>query len=411
MRILIVTQYFWPENFRVNDLVEQLARDGHEVAVLTGLPNYPEGRINPVYAADPEAFNVYHGAQVFRAPHSLRGTGRLSLMLNYFSFFLSASTMGAWKLRRRPFDVIFVFAVSPITVAIPAIVLRWLKRAPVFLWVQDLWPETLAEVGVVRSSRVLALVGLMVRWIYARCDTILIQSKSFSASVERLCKNAKEGKIVYFPNWAEDIFAQDAAEAIHAVANQRFTVLFAGNMGEAQDFPGILAVAEGLKDNANICWKIVGDGRQREWVVAEIARRGLSHCVEWLGRHPVSAMPRFYASADALLVVLKPGDIFARTVPSKLQSYLAAGRPILGMINGETRRIIEESGAGFACHASDTAELMQLVVRMSTMSAAERAGMGERGRTFYKENFDRVTLFKRLQGLFELSLRRKNQSH
>lgn len=409
MKILIVTQHFWPENFRINDLAEHFAKSGHEVTVLTGLPNYPEGSLFPDYARAPNDFDTYQGVKIVRIPHVLRGKSRLRLMANYLSYFVSASLLGAWKLRGQRYDAIFVFAVSPITVAIPAIVLGKLKRTPVYTWVQDLWPETLSAIGVVRSPRILAAVGFLVSWIYKHSDHILIQSRSFAASVRKYCADAdKPGKLIYFPNWAEDVFSQGAAVAQDVVTRRddRFTIMFAGNIGEAQDFPAVLEAAEALRDDPRIRWVIVGDGRARDWVAAEVARRGLGNCFQLVGRFPVAAMPAFFACADAMLVALQDDEVFARTIPGKVQSYLAAAKPIVGMINGEARNVINESGGGLACAASSSAELADIVRSMAAMPAESLQEMGGKGRAYYESNFSRQTLFGQLESHFAHAVRR-----
>ena len=407
LRILIVSQYFWPEEMRINDLVDGLIARGHEVTVLTGVPNYPDGEVFADYRRDPSRFADYHGARIVRVPMLPRGRRSLTLMLNYVSFFLSGSLLGAFKLRRQRFDAIFVYAVSPITVAIPAVVLGRLKRAPTLLWVLDLWPETLAAVGATRSPRVLSAVGKLVSWIYNRTDYLLLQSHAFIASVRRYCtRPIGEERLVYFPSWAEDIFAGESGPSRLLTPDPAvFTVVFAGNIGESQDFPAILDAAERLQGRVPVRWAIVGDGRMREWVEQEVARRGLSS-VQLLGRHPVQEMPALYAAADALLVTLKTNEIFAKTIPGKLQSYLAAGRPVLAMIDGEAAEVVESSGGGFACAASDGAALAATVQRMAALSPEERQAMGQRGRDFYQRNFAREMLFDRLESLMRNATRR-----
>ena len=391
MRLLIVSQYFWPENFRVNDFATAMKARGHDVTVLTGQPNYPEGRIFEDYRHDPGRFSSLDGIRVVRVPIIPRGTRSWQLVLNYFSFVVTGLTVGIWKLRGRPFDAIFVFQTSPITAAIPAVVLRRLKSAPLLMWVLDLWPETLAAIGVVRSPRLLALVGQMVSFIYRRCDAILAQSQAFFSNIARYSADAE--KIRYFPGWPESVFAADKAEpgAEMAGAGDAFTVLFAGNIGEAQDFPAILAAAEMLRSEP-IRWLIVGDGRAAQAMRGEIARRGLENSVILLGRYPIERMPAFFAGADALLVSLRKEPIWAMTIPGKVQSYLAAGRPILGMLDGEGARVIRESGAGFAGPAGDAEALAKNVLAMKGASAQEREAMGRAGILYCRREFDRERL-------------------
>ena len=407
MKILIVSQYFWPENFRINDLVSNFSKRRHEITVLTGLPNYPEGSLYPAYRSTPEAFDHYEEVTVVRVPHVLRGKGKIRLVLNYLTFFISASLIGTWKLRKSQFDVVFVYAVSPITAAIPAIVQGRLKNAKVFLWVLDLWPETLSAVGVVRSPKLLSIIGVMVAWIYKRCDYILIQSRAFFDSVNRHCPNkGTSNNILYFPSWAENIFSQGVGAKQDVVVrdDRLFTVMFAGNIGEAQDFASILDAVEILKMKKQIRWLIVGDGRLREWVAEQIISRGLEQSIYLLGRFPVESMPTFFACADALLVTLKTNEIFARTIPGKVQAYLAAGRPIIGMIDGEARTVIEESGGGMACASGASVDLAKIVNEMAGMPCDQLQEMGLKGRHFYEKHFDRDTLFTKLENYFRMAI-------
>lgn len=398
MRLLIVTQYFWPEEFRINDLVAEMMRRGHQVTVLTGLPNYPDGRVFDAFRAAPRQFERYHGARVVRVPMLARGTGRVRLIANYLSFALSACLIGPWKLRGLEVDAIFTYEPSPITVGIPAALLRTMKRAPMALWVLDLWPETLRAIGVVRGAFVLELIGKAVSAIYRRCDLILAQSRSFVPQIERRCTRGAR-RIEYFPSWAEAVFDSDDTDSVPELPPKdgKFDVMFAGNVGEAQDFPAILAAAERLRPNTEIRWLIVGNGRAASWVAQEISRRGLDQAVLMLGRHPVERMPAFYRRADCLLVTLKDEPIFGMTIPGKLQSYLVAGMPIVGMLNGEGARTIEAAGAGIACRAGDDEALSRAVVQMAELSHDERMSMGARGRAYAEREFGRDGLMDKLE--------------
>lgn len=400
MRILIVTQYFWPENFRINDLVTELVRRGHEVTVLTGLPNYPDGRVFPDFRANPARFSHFSGAEVVRVPLLARSRGSIRLMLNYLSFAISGATLGCWKLRGRRFDAIFAYEPSPITVGIPAAVLRRIKRAPLIFWVLDLWPQTLQALGVVRSRMVVRAIGALVSFIYNRCDLILAQSKSFIPQIAHYCR--EPGRIAYFPSWAESVFKLDNVEPAAEVPAKdgTFDVMFAGNIGDAQDFPALLAAAALLR-HQNIRWLIVGDGRLAGWVKDEIARGDMHGSVIMLGRYPVERMPSFYKHADALLVSLKDEPIFSMTIPGKLQSYLAAGVPIVAMLNGEGAQIVESAGAGVTCKAGDAQGLAAAVVRLATSSTVQRAQMATNALAFSETEFDRSRLITRLEGWFQ----------
>ena len=274
-----------------------------------------------------------------------------------------------------------------------------IKRAPVVFWVLDLWPETLAAVGVVKSRRLLGLIGQLVSFIYNRCTLVLGQSQGFQASIAGYCEDPR--KIRYFPSWSEHVFAEvDVPPASEVPAEPGvFSVLFAGNLGEAQDLPAVLDAATRLKDNTGIRWLIVGDGRKSGWLQDEVHRRGLERCVLLLGRHPVERMPAFYAHADALLVSLKKDPVFSLTIPGKVQSYLQSGIPLLGMLDGEGARVITSANAGLVCEAGDSIGLASAVLTLAAMAPDERRAMGQSGREYSQREFDRTMLMDRLENL------------
>lgn len=399
MKILIVTQYFWPENFRINDLTQELVRRGHSVTVLTGIPNYPAGTVFDAYRQNPKDFGYYGGATVLRVPMLARGQGSARLFLNYLSFVIGACLCGPWRLRGQQPDVIFVFEPSPVTVGLPAVLLGRIKHAPVVFWALDLWPETLAAIGVVRSPRVLGWVGYLVKFIYERCTLVLGQSRGFLGSIAKYCSDTQ--KIRYFPSWAEEVFNEsDLVPAPEVPVREGvFNVLFAGNVGEAQDFPAVLEAAESLKHNAAVRWLIVGDGRKSDWLQDEVARRSLQGSVLLLGRFPVERMPSFYAHADALLVSLKKDPVFSMTIPGKVQSCLMAGVPLLGMLDDEGALVITEANAGLVCAAGDADGLAAAVLEMSAMSVDQRHQLGVNGRAYAQKEFGRGLLMDRLEAL------------
>ena len=397
MRILVVSQYFWPENFRVNDLVREWGLRGHQVMVLTGIPNYPVGKVLEEYLRQPSAFAEFEGAPVLRVPMLPRGTGSLRLMMNYLSFVLGAGILGPWRLRGKTADVIFVFAPSPVTVGLPAVWLGGRMNVPVVFWALDLWPETLAAIGVVRSPLIMGWLGRLVRYIYNRCTLVLGQSLGFLGGIARYCNDGD--KIRYLPSWPENVFvdlhAQPAPE-VHEWT-EGFTVVFAGNVGEAQDMPAVLDAAERLKGNANIRWIIVGDGRKFDWLQSEVVRRRLDKQVLLPGRFSVERMPSFYAHADAMLVSLKHHPLFGMTIPGKVQSYLMAGIPLLGMLDGEGAAVIRDAQAGLTCQAGDGAGLANSVLILAAMPPAERIQLGLNGRKYAQQEFGRTQLIDRLE--------------
>jgi glycosyltransferase involved in cell wall biosynthesis len=399
MKILIVTQYFWPENFLINDLAAGLEEKGHSVTVLTGIPNYPEGRFYPGYGFFKKSRQNYKGVRVIRVPLLPRGQSRgFQLALNYFSFALSASLLGPLLCRDR-YDIIFVFQLSPVTVGLPALVLKKMKSVPVMFSIQDLWPESLSATGAVRSPLILKMVEWLVRFIYKGCDRILIQSEAFKNAVEQM--GVPPQSIFYFPNSAAGVNERSArgTDEFPEVPDvpTGFRIMFAGNIGVAQDFPTILKAAEALRKYDDIHWLVVGDGRMASWVISQITARGLSKNIHLLGRHPVESMPRFYTLADVMLVTLRKEPIFALTIPSKVQSYLSGGKPVIAALDGEGARIIEESGAGLTCPAEDAESLAKAVLEMYRKSPSERQAMGDRGLSYFHAHFESGMLLDRLE--------------
>jgi glycosyltransferase involved in cell wall biosynthesis len=402
LRVLIVTQYFWPESFRINDLATALAEErGHQVTVLTGKPNYPEGRFAAGYGFWARARERYGSVEVIRVPLLPRGRGGgFRLALNYSSFALLASLLGPLRCGGR-YDVILVYEPSPITVGLPALVMKAVSRAPLLLWVQDLWPESVSATGAVRTDWVLKAVERLVKLIYAGCDRVLVQSEAFVASIQAL--GVPRSKIVYYPNTAES-FYRPVARGVASVPVELpdgFRVMFAGNIGAAQGFETILAAAERLRDHPEIQWLVLGDGRQFAWVKDEVARRGLGQRVHLFGRHPAESMPHWFAHADAMLVSLRGDPIFALTIPAKVQSYMACAKPIIASLDGEGARVVREAGAGLTARADDAEALGRAVLELARMPAPTREAMGARARAYFESHFERTALIARLDALMQ----------
>jgi glycosyltransferase involved in cell wall biosynthesis len=344
---------------------------------------------------------------VLRVPMVARGAGGgARLVLNFLSFALAASLAAPVRCRGG-FDAILVYEPSPITVALPAIVLKAFKGAPLLLWVQDLWPESLSATGAVRSPAILKEVARMVRGIYRQCARVLVQSRAFIEPIARL--GIEPQRISYLPNSAEALYGPGAPAGVPAslpAMPAGFRVMFAGNIGAAQDFDTILGAAERLKSHRDIRWVIVGDGRMLPWVSAEVVRRGLQDAVHLLGRYPVETMPAFFAQADAMLVTLKRDPIFAMTIPTKLQSYLASARPVIAALEGEGARIVNEAQAGIACAPEDPDALAGSVLAMRRLAPAELAAMAQRGRAYFEAHFEREALLTRLEKYLEDAVER-----
>ncbi len=398
MRVLIVSQYFWPEGFRINEVVRSLVEKGVEVDVLTGKPNYPEGDIFNGYRAWGCQVESWEEATVYRVPLFLRGErSAWRLALNYLSFVVSGLIFGPWLLRKRQYDVVFVYGLSPILLTIPAIFLAWIKRRKLIVWVQDLWPESLSATGYVRNSQVLRAVEWIVRWIYRHTDLLLVQSRAFEAPVAAL---APGKPIAYYPNSVDATFAEppspDVALPDVPAMDEGFAVVFAGNVGAGQAVEVMVEAAALLKDVPQIRFVVFGQGSRWDWMREQVQSRGLTN-LHLPGRFPVNTMPGLMQKAGALLVTLADEPIFAMTVPNKVQAYMAAGRPILACLNGEGARLVaEEAQAGLSVPAQDAKALAAAVLRLYQMPAEDRAKLGANGRRYFKAHFDHDKLVDEL---------------
>lgn len=394
MRVLVVSQHYWPETFRITEVVAALRDAGVKVTVLTGQPNYPDGDVFPGYTAMSTREEIHEETRIFRVPICPRGRGSaFRLIANYFSFIVAATCVGPWLLFRERFDVVLVYGVSPILQAIPAVIIARLKRARLVTWVQDLWPKSLEVTGYVRNRQALAAVEGVVKWIYQQNNLLLVQSPAFVEPVRRL---APKTPIVFFPNPGErPIAATHVSESPALVLTHGFSVVFAGNLGSVQALDTVLKAAVELQDLPEVQFVLIGSGSRSEWLRKEIQRLALRNVV-MPGRFPPKAMPAILQQASVLLVSLAKQPILAQTVPSKLQSYLAAGKPILASLDGEGARVVVEAEAGIATPAEDAFALANAVRRLYSSTPAERTDMGDRAREYYDRNYSLQTLTPRL---------------
>lgn len=411
MHVLLVTQYFWPENFPINDLVLQLNQQGVTVTVLTGKPNYPSGQVFPGYRAIGCTRERFENISISRVPIVPRGQrSRVGLVLNYLSFVASAGMLGRRMLSgTAPFDVVFVYAPSPLLQALAAVRLARIYKVPLVVWVQDLWPESLSATGHVKNSWLLGLVARSVKQIYRATDRILVQSRAFVAPVAALTD--RPSKIHYYPNLYQpqkdsrpSKNAGDLAQRLH----EHFNVVFAGNLGTAQALDIVLEAAQKLRPHAHVRLVLVGSGSMSHWLAEQCVQQNL-HNVVLPGRFDASDMPTILGAASALLVSLTPDPAFALTIPSKIQAYLAAGRPIIASLDGEGARIVEDSGSGFCCAAGNAELLAKAIIRMANTPLAEREEMGQRGLQYFHKHFEPTHLVEQLKMHFNdvISARRE----
>jgi len=404
MKILIVSQYFYPENFRINDFAFSLCSRGHEVTVLTGLPNYPKGKL----FGDFEMLKTQrvNGIKIIRVPLLPRFSSKgWQLFLNYLSFLLSSLIFAPFLLRSKNFDVVFTPNYSPATVGITGVILSKWKNTKMVLWIQDFWPESLQATGAINSEYILKIIGSMVRWIYKGSDLILLQSKAFKKPLLKL--NIQKDKLIYFPNWAEDLYSKQNLKKNSLLSEimpkDKFIVMFAGNLGKAQSLDTILKAADITKDS-KVHWVILGDGRDRKRFEEDVSKLQLKN-ISLLGSYPVEQMPSFFNYADALIVTLKSDPIFAATIPGKIQSYMLSGKPIIASLDGEGAKVIDESGCGMSVQAEDFEGLANSVFKMSIKSKKEREIMGQKAKEFYYDNFDREMLVDKFEKMINTKIK------
>lgn len=404
MRIALVSQYFWPETFSINDIVLELEQQGHIVEVFTGKPNYPDGNVFPGYTEAASQTQRYgQNITVHRAPLRARRTGGAkNLLLNYFSFVFNGLRYFPRQMQGKEFDVIFVFTLSPITSVIPAIYLKWKFKKHLAIWVLDLWPDSLAATGFIKNKIILKLVGLLVKLIYSCADTILVQSKSF---VEEVAKYTKKDKVFYYANshidFPEIVTQSDVIPAaVIDSMTDKFNIVFTGNIGTAQSIESLVEAAKKLKNNLNIQFVLVGSGSMSTWLAEQKDVHGLTNIVI-AGRYPSTEMGHFLNKASVLLVSLKRAPIFSLTVPAKIQSYLAAAKPIIAFLDGEGARVVEEAGAGVGVPAESADELVAAILHMAALSNEQLDEMGQKGRRYFLENFETKVQVTRLVNLLE----------
>lgn len=396
MKILVISQYFHPENFRINDVCLGLKERGHHVTVLTGKPNYPSGKYFNGYSWSGIKFETWNGIDIYRSNLILRGKGNgVKLFLNYFSFVLF-SMVRLFSIKSK-FDKIFIFAPSPITVAFPGILASRIFKASSILWVHDLWPESIRIAGGVNNKLIIKVIDKMTRWIYKKVDKILIQSEAFRSYINNQVVDIE--KITYYPFYAESFYrVENPSPKYSEELPDGFKILFAGNIGEAQSFPTLLSAAKILKElSIPITWIIFGDGRMKQAVISEIEMNGLQNHFILKGSLPAIEMPKYFCCVDALVVSLKKSKIFAYTIPGKLQSYLACGRPIIGSLDGIGAEIINNANCGFVANAESIHDLVEAILKLYNLSPDERKQMGFNARKYFEKEFERESLLSKLE--------------
>lgn len=379
MKLLVICQYYYPEPFRISDICESLVEKGHHVTVITGLPNYPEGIVPDNYKNRKNREEIINGVNVIRSFEIGRGSNKVTLFLNYFSFALSASIKTLFM--KEKFDTVLVNQLSPIIMAIPAMVYKKKHHKKILLYCLDIWPASLTAGGIKEGSPIYKFFLYISKWIYNSADRVAVSSDMF-INYFRETIEIKTDSIFHLPQYAENLFT----EKIEVHRHNHFNFVFAGNIGEMQSVETIVRAAYELSNHATITFHIIGDGSKLEECKRLSEKLKLRNII-FYGRKPLSEMPKYYSLADAMLITLKDDHTISSTLPGKVQSYMASGKPIIGAINGETNQIIKEAQCGLCCEAENYKELANLVLQFCENS--EKDQMAINSYDYYCKNYSK----------------------
>lgn len=397
-RILVVSQYYYPEQFRINDICSELVCRGYDVTVLTGIPNYPEGRFFEGYGRHKNLTEEHEGVKIIRVPIIPRGHNPVKLLMNYFSF------MNAGKRWVRhtdlEFDSVFIFEVSPMMQAEVGTLYGKRNSVPVTIYVQDLWPENVQVVAGLKNKAIIKYIDRKVDKIYEGCTRILATSPSFKARLDkRDSTKDKEGqsKVTYWPQYAEEFYRPDTDEATPEdfPKDERFKLTFTGNVGYAQGLDVLPKLFSELKSKGRECdFVIIGDGRYMDTQKKETEEAGAEEYFYFLGRKPAKEIPGYLKASDAAFVSFTDNSLWNMTIPAKLQSYMACGKPILAAAGGETGHIIEEAGCGFCSSVGDVSKLADNLIKLME---SDLSALGRNAYEYTNSHFNKKELMDELE--------------
>ena len=416
MKILFVCQYFYPEVFRGNDIAFHWAEEGHDVHVVTGIPNYPDGVFHKGYGLfkrrheeivqEVSGYKKFKGkVRVTRLPIIPRGNNKIMLMLNYFSYLIVAWVYIFFHAIFHKYDRVFVQQLSPVMMSAPGVLYKRIRKVPLYTWVLDLWPESLTAAGGINNKYVLGFFRYFVKSEYNHSDKILISSRSFEKSI--LEYGDYDSKIVYYPQWADGNDSSELnVESLKSVEGVKipdgFKLMFAGAVGEAHGFECTMQAALLTKEHKDIKWIIVGDGRRLDWVRGFVKENGLEDTVYTLGRFSAETMPWFFKQADVMLVTLSDDPLFRLYAPAKISSYMAAAKPIVAVLNGEGTEVIKEAECGWSVPAGDYEGFSKLAIELSQMDKTVLEEKGKNALKYYNRHYIKEDCLKRLDEIMSI---------
>lgn len=406
--ILVIAQYFYPEQFRINDICTEWVKRGYKVTVITGIPNYPQGKYYSGYGLFKKRKEIYNGIEIIRIPLIPRGKNAIMLALNYLSFVISGFF---WKVFTKiKADYVFIFEVSPMTQALPGVWYAKKRKIPCYLYVTDLWPENVEIVAGIKNKYALNSIGMMVDYIYKRCDRIFTSSKSFVKEINN--RGIAKNKIEFWPQYAEDFyfpFDKNKVSLDEISKDGNFNIIFAGNIGVAQGLDILPKTAQILKSkNTKVRFNIVGDGRFKETLISMTNESNVSDMFNFIKKQSPTRIPEFMAACDATLICLSKSKVFSITLPAKTQSCMACGIPIIVSADGEIQDVIKDANAGVCSEAGNAEMLAMRIIELESKSKEELLQMGKNAYEYGKLNFDKNKLLTRMDKVLQESYFEEN---
>ncbi len=398
--ILVIAQYFYPEQFRINDICTEWVKRGYKVTVVTGIPNYPQGKYYNRYGLFKKRKETYNGIDIIRIPLIPRGRNTIMLAFNYLSFVVSGFF---WKIfTKLDADYVFIFEVSPMTQALPGVWYAKKRKIPCYLYVTDLWPENVETVAGITNKKILNVLGVIVDYIYKRCDRIFTSSESFIQAI--VDRGTDKDKLEFWPQYAEDYYKPMNKSEVNISEIPQdgiFNITFAGNIGFAQGLDILPEVAKILKDrDTKVRFNIIGDGRFKETLRVKVDENNVSCFFNFIDKQPAPRISEFMAISDAALISLSKSKVFSITLPAKTQSCLACGVPVIVSADGEIQRVIDKAASGVCSDAGNSINLAKNIIKLSNLSNEQRNQMAQNAINYYRKNFDKETLLNRMDEWF-----------
>lgn len=399
-KILVVSQYFYPEQFRINDICKELIDDGYDVTVLTGIPNYPKGKFYSGYGLFKKRKETVDGINIIRMPIISRGNNAIKLSLNYLSFLISGSLWAFFT--RKVYDSVFIYEVSPMTQAIPGVLYAKKRKIKSHIYVMDLWPENFVSMSGVKNKFIINRITNMVKYIYNNVSTILVSSPQFTDNIKQL--GNYEDKIKYWPQYAEDFYEPTDEKSIEILFDtDKFNITFAGNIGYAQGLSVLPKTVEKLINDGvnNISINLIGDGRYKEELMKEAKSKNLDNFIKFYNPVPANEIPKIMSQTDAALISLSKDPIYSLTIPAKFQSIIAMGVPIVVASDGVLEDIIKNNNIGVWGPSEDEDALYRNIKYISSIDKEQIKSMSINALTLSNEKFNKLSLLKDLEDILE----------